>query len=172
MDRNARWHRLKCARTVAAMILEAVRPRQKTWPKGKLRTRLWWRFIATPFRNVIPSESPVRCAQPAGGAIMPKPRGKLSGLPVINDRAAAIDIGSRFHVVAVPPELCDEPVQSFEAFTVDLERMADWFVKLGVTTVAMESTGVYWVPVFEVIEARGIVAVVANAREARMVPGR
>lgn len=75
---------------------------------------------------------------------MTRPRSKPSGLPIVNDKAAAIDIGSRFHVVAVPPDLCDEPVQTFQAFTADLERMADWIVSLGIRTVAMESTGVYW----------------------------
>lgn len=103
---------------------------------------------------------------------MTRQRGKAAGLPIIHERASAIDIGSRFHVVAVPPELCDEPVQTFQAFTADLERMADWLVGLGIKTVAMESTGVYWVPVFEVLEGRGIEAIVANAREARAVPGR
>jgi transposase len=103
---------------------------------------------------------------------MPRRSSKPAGLPVIHDRAAGIDIGSRFHVVAVPPELCDEPVQSFQAFTGDIERMADWLVSTGVRTVAMESTGVYWVPVYEVLEGHGIEVIVANAREARAVPGR
>ncbi len=97
---------------------------------------------------------------------------KPAGLPVIHDRAAGIDIGARFHVVGVAPELCDEAVQTFQAFTGDIERMADWLVSLGVETVAMESTGVYWVPVYEVLQSRGIEAIVANAREARAVPGR
>jgi len=97
---------------------------------------------------------------------------KSAGLPVINDRAAGIDIGARFHVVGVPPELCDQPVQTFQAFTGDIERMADWLVSIGIKTVAMESTGVYWVPVYEVLRSRGIEAIVANAREARTVPGR
>ena len=99
-------------------------------------------------------------------------RGSATGLPVIHDRAAGIDVGSRFHVVAVGSDLCDEPVQTFQAFTGDLERMADWLVAVGVKTVAMESTGVYWVPVFEILESRGIEVIVANAREARAVPGR
>jgi transposase len=103
---------------------------------------------------------------------MARQRGKAAGLPIIHERAGAIDIGSRFHVAAVPPELCAEPVQTFQAFTADLERMADWLVGLGIKTVAMESTGVYWVPVFEVLEGRGIEVIVANAREARAVPGR
>jgi transposase len=104
--------------------------------------------------------------------IMPRTRNKSSGLPIVNDRAAAIDIGSRFHVVAVPPDLCGEPVQTFQTFTADLERMADWIVSLGIATVAMESTGVYWIPAYEILEGRGIDVVVANARESRAVPGR
>jgi hypothetical protein len=97
---------------------------------------------------------------------------KPTGLPIIHDRAAGIDIGSRFHVVGVPPELCDEAVQTFQAFTGDIERMAEWLVSIGIKTVAMESTGVYWVPVFDVLRSHGIEAIVANAREARAVPGR
>lgn len=103
---------------------------------------------------------------------MSRRNAKPLGMPVIHDRAGGIDIGSRIHVVAVPADLCDEPVQTFQAFTGDIERMADWLVSLGIQTVAMESTGVYWVPVYEVLQSRGIEAIVANAREARCVPGR
>ena len=103
---------------------------------------------------------------------MSRPRRKPTGLPIVNDKAAAIDIGSRFHVVAVPPDMSDEPVQTFQAFTADLGRMADWIVSLGVKTVAMESTGVYWIPTYEILEARGIEVIVAYARESRAVPGR
>ena len=99
-------------------------------------------------------------------------KGKSTGLPVIHERAAGIDIGSRFHVAAVGADLCEEPVQTFQAFTSDLQRMADWLVSTGIKTVAMESTGVYWVAVYEVLESRGIEVVLANAREARAVPGR
>jgi transposase len=99
-------------------------------------------------------------------------KGRQVALPIVHEHAAGIDIGSRFHVVAVPPDACDEPVQSFQAFTADLERMADWLVRVGVTTVAMESTGVYWVPVFEILEDRGIEVILANARDAKAVPGR
>lgn len=94
------------------------------------------------------------------------------GLPVIHDRAAGIDIGSRFHVVAVPADITEEAVQTFNAFTADLERMAAWLVDLGITTVAMESTGVYWIPVYEILESHGLQVVLANARDARAVPGR
>ena len=97
---------------------------------------------------------------------------KIAGLPVIHERAAGIDIGSRFHVVAVGADRCDDPVRTFQAFTGDLVRMADWLQSLGIETVAMESTGVYWVAVYEILESRGIEAILANAREARTVPGR
>jgi transposase len=105
---------------------------------------------------------------------MPKERtrSKSAGLPIIHPYAAGIDIGSRFHVVAVSPDLCDEPVQTFQAFTADLERMADWLIATGTKTVVMESTGVYWVAAFEVLESRGLDVILANAREARAVPGR
>lgn len=88
------------------------------------------------------------------------------------DRAAGIDIGSRFHVVAVPADITDEPVRTSKAFTADLEHMADWLVDLGITTVAMESTGVYWIPVYENPENHGLHVVLANARDARAGPGR
>ena len=98
--------------------------------------------------------------------------GSPRGLPVVHERAAGIDVGSRFHVVAVGADLCEEPVRTFQAFTSDLQRMADWLVAIGIETVAMESTGVYWVPMYEVLESRGIEVILANAREARSVPGR
>jgi transposase len=97
---------------------------------------------------------------------------KTSGLPIIHDRAAGIDIGSRFHVVAVGADRCSDSVQTFQAFTGDLVRMADWLQAVGIKTVAMESTGVYWAPVYEILESRGIEVILANAREARAVPGR
>ena len=96
----------------------------------------------------------------------------INGLPVINPRAAGMDIGSRFHVVAAPSALSDQPIQTFQAFTADLKRMADWLVGVGIKSVVMESTGVYWVPVFEVLENAGLDVIVANARETRSVPGR
>lgn len=103
---------------------------------------------------------------------MAKIKRQLSGMPVIYHRAAGIDIGSRFHVVSIPPDLSEKAVRTFQAFTSDLHSMADWLVEVGVTTVAMESTGVYWVPVYEILEDRGLVVILANARDARGVPGR
>ena len=93
-------------------------------------------------------------------------------LPVVHEFAAGIDIGSRFHVVAVPPELTSEAVRTFESYTAELQRMAEWLIELGVTTVAMEPTGVYWVPVYEILEEQGLDVVLVNPRESRNVPGR
>jgi transposase len=87
-------------------------------------------------------------------------------------RASISVLGSWFHVVAVPTALAEEPVQTFQAFTADLERMAAWLVELGIITVAMESTGVYWIPVYEILETYGLQVILANARDARAVPGR
>jgi transposase len=90
----------------------------------------------------------------------------------VHAHAAAIDIGATLHVAAVNPECDPEPVRSFGTFTGDLHRLADWFERCGVRTVAMESTGVYWIPIFEVLEQRGFAVVVVNARDAKHVPGR
>src|SRR5215203_3397188 len=86
--------------------------------------------------------------------------------------AAAIDIGARMHVAAVAPDRDAEPVRSFGTFTGDLHRLADWFMQCGVRTVAMESTGVYWIPAYEILEQRGFEVVLVNARDAKHVPGR
>lgn len=95
-----------------------------------------------------------------------------TALAPIHRRAAGIDIGSTFHMVAVPADLDPDHVRSFKSFTGDLNRLADWLVGLGITTVAMESTGIYWIPVFEILEARGLEVVLVNARDAKNVPGR
>src|SRR2546422_6015993 len=95
-----------------------------------------------------------------------------SALPVVHRHAAGIDIGSTFHMVAVRGDVDPEPVRRFESFTGDLYRMADWLTQAGVTTVAMESTGVYWIPAFEILEARGFEVLLVNARDVKNVPGR
>lgn len=93
-------------------------------------------------------------------------------LTPLDRHAAGVDIGSTFHVVAVPPDLDPEPVRTFRSFTGELNQMADWLVGLGIATVAMESTGVYWIPLFEILESRGLHVVLVNARDAKNVPGR
>src|SRR2546425_4627017 len=102
-----------------------------------------------------------------------KTRGKSSGrLSTINPEAAGIDVGSTFHVVAVPGDRDDKPVRTFRTFSGDLYRLADWLEETGITTVAMESTGIYWIPAFEILEARGFEVLLVNARDVKNVPGR
>lgn len=93
-------------------------------------------------------------------------------MPVVHPEAAAIDIGATMHMAAVGPDRDPAPVRSFKTFTADLHRLAEWFTQCGVKTVAMESTGVYWIPVFEILEQRGFEVFVVNARDAKHVPGR
>lgn len=94
------------------------------------------------------------------------------GWELINPHAAGIDIGSREHFVCVPPEATAENVRRFGTFTADLEALADWLKECGVTSVAMEATGVYWIPVFQILEARGFAVRLVNARQTKNVAGR
>jgi len=104
------------------------------------------------------------------------PEGKRSrpqrGLTPVHPAAAAVDIGATMHVAAVGPDRDVEPVRTFQTFTGDLHRLADWFARCGVKTVVMESTGVYWIPTYEILEQRGFEVVLVNARDAKHVPGR
>jgi transposase len=94
------------------------------------------------------------------------------GLEVMHPNAAGIDVGNSAHYVAVRPDRDEEPVRRFECFTADLHRMADWLQGCRVTTVAMQSTGVYWIPLFEILEQRGFQVYLVNARHTKNLPGR
>ncbi len=94
------------------------------------------------------------------------------GLEVVHPRAAGIDVGNGAHYVAVRPEQDAEPVRRFECFTADLHRMADWLEACEVKTVAMQSTGVYWIPLYEILEQRGFEVYLVNARHTKNLPGR
>jgi transposase len=96
----------------------------------------------------------------------------LEGRPVLEPNAAGIDVGAREMFVAVPPGRDKNPVRVFATFTEDLERLADWLLECGVTTVALESTGVYWIPLYEILAQRGIRPCLVNARHMKNVPGR
>ncbi|HRA64182.1 MAG TPA: transposase, partial [Burkholderiaceae bacterium] len=86
--------------------------------------------------------------------------------------AAGIDVGASSHWVAVGRQTCGEPVREFGAMTDDLNAMADWLLSCGIDTVALESTGVYWIPVYEVLEQRGLKVCLVDARQMKYVPGR
>ena len=96
----------------------------------------------------------------------------LGDRPVLEPNAGGVDVGAREMFVAVPPGRDENPVRVFATFTEDLERLADWLVQCGVTTVAMESTGVYWIPLYDILEQRGIRPCLVNARHMKNVPGR
>ena len=93
-------------------------------------------------------------------------------LPALNPNAAGLDIGSAEIWAAVPPDREPQPVRVFGTFTPDLHALADWLQTCGIETVVMESTGIYWVPVFEILEARAFQVQVVNARHVKNVPGR
>lgn len=95
-----------------------------------------------------------------------------SPLPKLHLHAAGIDLGAREIYVAVPPGSCARPVRSFPTFTEDLHALRDWLLECGVTTVAMESTGVYWIPLFQILECAGLEVVLVNARHCKNLPGR
>ena len=92
--------------------------------------------------------------------------------PLLEMNAAGIDIGAREIYVAVPPDRVPHPVQVFHTFTEDLERMAAWLVKCGITTAAMESTGVYWIPVYEMLDKFAVKPCLVDARHMKNMPGR
>jgi transposase len=105
---------------------------------------------------------------------LPSPQAPaLAGpLQVFNPHAAGIDIGEAEHWVAVPPDRVPQPVRRFGTCTADLEALADWLLDCGIMTVAMASTGVSWIPLFELLEARGLQVLLIDPRQAKRAPGR
>lgn len=117
-----------------------------------------------PFRHRVP-----RARLILKGTVMA--RKSKQHLQVIHPNCAGVDIGSAEHWAAVNPQHKDA-VRSFTSFTDDLHRMADWFEEHNISMVAMESTGVYWIPLFEVLSARGFEVYLVNSRSTRQVTGR
>jgi len=108
-----------------------------------------------PFERLSITTYPNRCGIPNEMMEEGMAQRKRVVLELAHPNAAGIDIGSANHFVSVPPDRADEPVREFKSFTEDLEQLADWLVRCGVDTVAMESTGVYWILLYEILEARG-----------------
>ena len=107
---------------------------------------------------------------------MGKTAGERQRLPaelsLLNRNAGGIDVGAASHFVAVPTNRAEPPVREFAAFTADLYRLAEWLAECGVETVVMESTGVYWIPLFGVLEERGFQVMLADPRRIKNVSGR
>lgn len=93
-------------------------------------------------------------------------------LECINIKAAGIDVGSESHFVAIPEGLDEFSVREFKSYTADLFRLAEWLKKCGIETVAMESTGVYWIPLFELLQSKGFDVKLVDARHVKNVSGR
>jgi len=101
-----------------------------------------------------------------------KRRKRIQDLPVLHPDAAGIDVGASEIFVAVPADRDAEPVRSFATFTRDLNSLADWLQACGIRSAAMESTSVYWIPLHQILEARGIEVCLVNAHHVKNVPGR
>ena len=93
-------------------------------------------------------------------------------MPMIHPHAAGIDVGAEEHGVCVPADRDAQPIQKLSALTCDFPRLADWLTACRITTVVMESTGVYWIPLFQMLEPRGFAVALVNARHVKHVPGR
>jgi transposase len=93
-------------------------------------------------------------------------------LVIVHPNAAGLDIGSSEIVAALPPDRSPTPVRAFSSFTPDLLALVDWLVAAKIDTVVLESTGVYWVPIFDLLEQRGLRPILVNSRHVKMVPGR
>lgn len=93
-------------------------------------------------------------------------------LEVVHPNAAGIDVGNESHFGGIKPGLCEQPVQEFGSWTADLRRMAEWLKSHGVKTVAMQSTGVYWIALYEILEEGGLEVYLVNARGTKNLPGR
>src|SRR5271156_5946973 len=98
--------------------------------------------------------------------------GETLSLNCIEPNAAGIDVGAREVYVAVPADRDPKPVRSFMTFTEDLQALVAWVLACRIRTVAMESTGVYWIPLFQLLEGQGIEVCLVNSRHVKHVPGR
>ena len=118
---------------------------------------------------------PASSGQPKAGPDKEKAYRATAQIPVIHPHAAGIDIGATSHWVCVPDDAVaagESPVREFGASTPDLNELVEWLLKCGIKTVAMESTSVYWIPLFQKLEGKGIEAKLVNARHVKNVPGR
>jgi transposase len=125
-----------------------------------------------PFERLIEATRPNRLGIPKSIMEQVMAVRKQVALSVVYPNAAGIDIGAHSHFVAVPPERCADSVREFASFTESLEQLAQWLQACAVDTVVMESTGVYWIPVYELLESRGFTVFLVNARHVKNVSGK
>lgn len=127
-------------------------------------------------RHLLSSTHPLPMPKASASKARSRARAKkprtTSSQPTVRPHAAGIDVGATELYVAVPSDAASQPVRVFPTFTEDLHALADWLVACQVKTVALESTGVYWIPIFQILEARGLEVCLVNARHVKNVPGR
>lgn len=97
-----------------------------------------------------------------------KVAGSDPGLSIVHPHAAGIDVGNGSHFVAVPPDRDENPVREFGCWTAALQQMAQWLVACRIDTVAMQSTGVYWIALYDILVQHGLRVVLVNARDTKM----
>lgn len=166
-----------------------ARPRLVAWLRDASRTPLVTRLRVIPFRRIAlcaspPSDAPNPMMKEPSVPDKQRPKTRRTKrnrttakqrqrfLERVHLNAAGIDIGAEAHWVAVPEDRDPKPVRKFSSFTRDLHQLADWLEACGIETVAMESTGVYWIPLYEILEQRGFEVLLVNARHVKNVPGR
>jgi Transposase len=116
-----------------------------------------------------------RLGHPTGSSEEPmakRSKKRCEELPILHPDAAGIDVGASELFVAVSADRDPQPVRSFPTFTRDLNALADWLQQCGIHSVAMESTSVYWIPVYQILESRGLEVCLVNAQHVKNVPGR
>jgi hypothetical protein len=101
-----------------------------------------------------------------------KPKSKTKHMHVMQPNSAGIDVGATEIYIAIPEDLSNKSVRRFETFTDDLHVAAKWLKECGIESIAMESTGVYWIPVFQILDTYGFDVILVNARHVKNVPGR
>src|ERR1700690_1663776 len=101
-----------------------------------------------------------------------KPSQDIVGMPLVHARSAGIDVGDTLHSVAIPEGIFAERVKTFGTMTCDLEAIAGWLLQAKITTVALESTGVYWKPLFSLLNKKGLQVYLVNSRQTKNVSGR
>ena len=104
--------------------------------------------------------------------MMRKMQSEDLSLEVVHPDAAGIDLGNESHYVAVPPSRDRQAVRPFGCTTAELKAMADWLQQCRIQTIAMQSTGVYWIAVYDILEAAGLEVYLVNARDTKNLPGR
>jgi len=148
--------------------------------KSLVRPRRFSRLMAIPLRRV-PALSHDRGRLPAMAFPLTKetamPRGRrrttrVATLPILTPHAAGIDIGATEIYACVPLDRDPRPIRRFGTFTEELRALASWLAQCRVTSVAMESTGVYWIPLYQILESQGFEVCLVNARHVKNVPGR